>query len=191
MERLTIRNSDGTVSQPTDLRWADALERLAAYEDTGLEPYVIATGAETIQKAFATNLELQIYRELGTHDHLRKLVQAEREGRLVVLPCKNESIYTIEEDYFNCEACEHREKAYFRSNIQRVSCDMDEHCPWFIKEHICSGFQISFDKNGNAVLSPPGEWGYEGLETFSGIDGKWHLTREEAEAALKGDRDEI
>ena len=33
MKRLTIRNSDGTVSQPTDLRWADALERLAQYED--------------------------------------------------------------------------------------------------------------------------------------------------------------
>lgn len=33
MARLTIRNSDGTVSQPTNLRWADALERLAYYED--------------------------------------------------------------------------------------------------------------------------------------------------------------
>ena len=33
MERLTIRNSDGSVSQPTDLRWADALEKLAAFED--------------------------------------------------------------------------------------------------------------------------------------------------------------
>ena len=33
MKRLTIRNSDGTVSQPTNLRWADALDRLAYYED--------------------------------------------------------------------------------------------------------------------------------------------------------------
>lgn len=31
--RLTIRNSDGTVSQPTNLDWAEALEKLAAYED--------------------------------------------------------------------------------------------------------------------------------------------------------------
>lgn len=30
MERLTIRNSDGSVSQPTGLNWAAALERLAA-----------------------------------------------------------------------------------------------------------------------------------------------------------------
>lgn len=38
MGRLTIRNSDGSVSQPTNLNWAAALEKLAAYEDTGLEP---------------------------------------------------------------------------------------------------------------------------------------------------------
>ena len=31
--RLTIRNSDGTVSQPMNLDWAGALEKLAAYED--------------------------------------------------------------------------------------------------------------------------------------------------------------
>ena len=33
MSRLTIRNSDGSVSQPMNLRWADALEKLAHYED--------------------------------------------------------------------------------------------------------------------------------------------------------------
>lgn len=31
--RLTIRNSDGTVSQPMNLNWSAALEKLAAYED--------------------------------------------------------------------------------------------------------------------------------------------------------------
>lgn len=33
MKRLTIRNSNGSVSQPTDLNWAEALEKLADYED--------------------------------------------------------------------------------------------------------------------------------------------------------------
>ena len=33
MKRFTIRNSDGSVSQPTELKWAEALERLADYED--------------------------------------------------------------------------------------------------------------------------------------------------------------
>ena len=38
MKRMTIRNSDWTVSQPTNLNWENVLYRLAAYEDTGLEP---------------------------------------------------------------------------------------------------------------------------------------------------------
>lgn len=38
MERLTIRNSDGGVSQPTDMKWAEALDRLAACEDSGCAP---------------------------------------------------------------------------------------------------------------------------------------------------------
>ena len=38
MERLTIRNSDGTVSQPTSTRVCDVFHRLAEYEDTGLTP---------------------------------------------------------------------------------------------------------------------------------------------------------
>lgn len=38
MKRLTIRNGDGSVSQPTDMKWSEALERLASYEDTGLMP---------------------------------------------------------------------------------------------------------------------------------------------------------
>ena len=38
MGRLTIRNSDGSVSQPINLDWDGALRKLAAYEDTGLTP---------------------------------------------------------------------------------------------------------------------------------------------------------
>lgn len=33
MKRLTIRNSDGSVSQPTNLDWSEALYKLASYED--------------------------------------------------------------------------------------------------------------------------------------------------------------
>ena len=38
MERLTIRNSDGSVSQPTVTTIQAVFKKLAAYEDTGLEP---------------------------------------------------------------------------------------------------------------------------------------------------------
>ena len=66
MERLTIRNSDGSVSQPTDLKWAEALDRLAAYEDA------------------------------GPIDRLLELAEADKDGRLVVLPCKvGDAVYWV------------------------------------------------------------------------------------------------
>ena len=63
--------------------------RLAAYEDTGLEPEEIkelrelctdevAELARTLHKAI----------ESGEVDHLRDLLKAEKEGRMVLLPCK-------------------------------------------------------------------------------------------------------
>ena len=77
--RLTMRNSDGSVSQPLNLNWAAALERLAAYEDTGLEPEVCA-GYKKIEDLFVSNGM--------TFKHITELIQAEKDGRLVVLPCK-------------------------------------------------------------------------------------------------------
>lgn len=41
MKRLTIRNSDGSVSQPTDTTVEAVFYRLATYEDTGLTPQEI------------------------------------------------------------------------------------------------------------------------------------------------------
>lgn len=38
MKRLTIRNSDGTVSKPTATTVEEVFYRLADYEDTGLTP---------------------------------------------------------------------------------------------------------------------------------------------------------
>ena len=38
MKRLTIRNSDSSVSQPTDTTFEKAMYRRADYEDTGLTP---------------------------------------------------------------------------------------------------------------------------------------------------------
>lgn len=52
------------------------IDRLAAYEDTGLEP-------ETISKIRDIVLDIS-----GDLDRLRELAQADREGRCVVLPCK-------------------------------------------------------------------------------------------------------
>jgi len=59
-------------------------DRLAAYEDTGMEPEEVkdlqleVTALKTIEA---------MYDGLGHPDHLRHLVEAEKAGRLVVLPC--------------------------------------------------------------------------------------------------------
>lgn len=86
MERMTIRNSDGSVSQPTDLKWADALERLAAYEDTGLEPEELRKILDSPTGAIAG----EIAEVTGSADVARasEIAKAEAEGRLLVLPCK-------------------------------------------------------------------------------------------------------
>lgn len=89
MERLTIRNSDGSVSQPTWLNWADALERLAAYEDTGLEPCETNEKYATIMAPNRLRLKISLAR-------LCEILQAETEGRCVVLPCKvGDTVYRV------------------------------------------------------------------------------------------------
>ena len=62
-------------------------DRLAAYEDTGLEPKEIITEKEMVEISCALNL-LKKYQRIGTPDRLRELAQADRVGRCVVLPCK-------------------------------------------------------------------------------------------------------
>ena len=57
MERLTIRNGDGSVSQPVDLDWAAALERLAAYEDSKLLPEQVMDMAENAETRLLTYFE--------------------------------------------------------------------------------------------------------------------------------------
>lgn len=73
----------------------DAANRLAAYEDTGLEP------EEVLGKEYAGEVAMSLilsaeYRAIGSVDHLRELVQAEKDGRLVVLPCSIDNpVYVI------------------------------------------------------------------------------------------------
>jgi hypothetical protein len=62
-------------------------ERLAAYEDTGLEP------EEVMPKDKADEIALKLMRladleSLCNYTRLRELAEADKAGRLVVLPCK-------------------------------------------------------------------------------------------------------
>lgn len=93
MERLTIRTSKGAALNVADSyrseaearadlmqRYRIAVERLAAYEDTGLEP-------EDIKRVFDWDAILKLVAQTlrTTPDHLRELIKAEQDGRLVVL----------------------------------------------------------------------------------------------------------
>lgn len=99
MERMTIRNSDGSVSQPTDLKWAEALEKLADYEDSGLTP------AEVHSMFIEWCAMMSVLNSMGSYARLRELAEADKDGRVVNLPCKiGDKLYRV----FAGEIFEHR-----------------------------------------------------------------------------------
>ena len=61
------------------------INRLAAYEDSGLEPQDIISAVDMAKIACALH-ELNAYKDIGPIDHIRDLLQAEQDGRLVELP---------------------------------------------------------------------------------------------------------
>ena len=86
MERLTYWNEEygcWSYHGPS----GEAAKRLAAYEETGLEPEEILSAVDMAKIACALH-ELNAYKELGPIDRLRELKQADDEGRCVVLPFK-------------------------------------------------------------------------------------------------------
>ena len=113
------------------------IDRLAAYEDTGLAPEEISD-AVIAAKLMAKSKIVSCF---GVDaDHVRELVQAEQDGRLEVLPCKvGDTVYQID-----------AERVY-ESEVKWIIFDCDD---------------IAFDERA--------------------IGGSIFLTREEAEAALKG-----
>ena len=57
-----------------------AMMRLAAYEDTGMEPEQCENAKVIIESAFSD--------DTSKAERIRELLKADKEGRLVVLPCK-------------------------------------------------------------------------------------------------------
>lgn len=110
MERLTVKRKDGKFiiansdyARPSDQikKLLLAIDRLAAYEDTGLEPEeVMQTKLALIGKVLAEIKEF----EGVSLDRMIELAQAEKDGRLVVLPCKvGDQVYvTYGEGYKVC-----------------------------------------------------------------------------------------
>lgn len=106
MERLTYRDDEGRA------QWTHALleddsgmagplirDRLAAYEDTGLEP-------GDVKLAFDEYLMRVLFedwkenRQFITTDRLRELAQADREKRIIVIPKDNNELLEKLKDLF-------------------------------------------------------------------------------------------
>lgn len=84
--------------------------RLAEYEDTGLQPEKIVFLKNIVDDAFSDKPEFT--------EHMRELLRAEKDGRLVVLPCRvGDRIYRVVDDCTfpgdcgtkrMCKGCEYR-----------------------------------------------------------------------------------
>lgn len=90
MDRLTIRNSDGAWDVPLRndngvyIPSQEVIDRLAAYEDTGLEPEQCAKYAQAEKEG--RYILLKDPGTAGVHS-LEEIARADIEGRLLVLPC--------------------------------------------------------------------------------------------------------
>nr|DAV91291.1 MAG TPA: hypothetical protein [Caudoviricetes sp.] len=152
-----IYSDEGT---PEKFR-GDDVDRLAAYEDTGLEPCDYSAMAHALEQAERAREDLtEMVRQIGATglDRLRELAQADREGRCVVLPLKpGDTIYTTRWFDKVLETCtDSKGKPFKRERFQHK----------VVKEKF-SPFHLDYTEFGKSVFK----------------------TREEADAALRREQD--
>ncbi len=117
----------------------EILQRLADYEDTGLEPEICAEYKKFEDEAVSKGM---------TFKRIVELMEAEKDGRLVELPCKiGDTVYRL--------------------------CDPKSHK--YVGERIVASVSLC-GNNSWQIMTTTEDW--LGKTVF--------LTREEAEAALKG-----
>lgn len=101
MERLTRRSADGRACFKPHLYGQmnkDVCDRLAAYEETGLEPGEIEQLKGEVFGLRLDKQELEQYRALGPIDRLRELAQTDKDGKI--------KAYIV--DSFYCDICQKR-----------------------------------------------------------------------------------
>lgn len=169
MERTTLRGPDGTAYIKSSVTRREAAHRLAAYEDTGLEPeevkqikkaaahMMFEDVAHFVRYALSNFDELQKHKELGDYNRLRELAQADREERCVVLPVKlHDKRYYVDKEQVRETEVESIHN--WTSGRWKLSTHTDRYFIHWI------GYEVDFDGIGKTVF----------------------LTREEAEVALEG-----
>ena len=155
MERLTYRPKEPYISKlsgdlieaysDADIR--DIINRLAAYEDTRLTPEQCENAKVIIESAFSD--------DTSKAERIRELLKADKDGRLVVLPCKvGQRVFAL--------------------------MDTDKHISECEVKQIGMGNKIGF-----IGREPIGARGREYGVSLNGFGKTVFLTREEAEAALE------
>lgn len=152
------------------------LNRLAAYEDSGLEPEEI----HHLSKAWEENETAIYYSDaIGGVSRLRDLVFAQEDGRLVVLPCNvGDTVYVI-------------------GGRRIVECRIDE---VYLDDAKGVKYLVTFNCNENCDGCPFNDWHQDvtGEYSCSGAEDEAYikesdfgktvfLSHENAEAALKGE----
>ena len=163
MERLTFEGNfcdiaqcrDSACRQSGTCTMKEVWKRLKAYEDSGCEP------EEVLPKDKADEIALKLMRladleSLCSYDHLRELAEADKEGRVLILPCKvGDMLYEV--------------TGRKTISVYKVKAIRVELFSLFIEWDIVEGFvwQYLNDMNANEI----------GKTVF--------LSREEAEKALQ------
>ncbi len=145
-------------------KWEEAAwSRLAAYEDTGWTPEEIEQVINVYGRGQALRTEnalrLEAVKDIST-DRLRELAEADKDGRLVVLPCKvGQRVFAL--------------------------LDTDKHISECEVKRIGMGNKIGF-----IGLEPIGARGREYGVALNGFGKTIFLTLEEAEKALEAMKDD-
>lgn len=102
MERLTFEGNFCEIARckevkcpyDTDCSQKQVCERLKAYEDTGLTPKEVTALGKLFDYALKESKTLT--EQLTLLKHIRKLAEADKDGRCVVLPCKvGDKLYRV------------------------------------------------------------------------------------------------
>lgn len=168
MERLTYRDKDGFPMMKKRGGFKQGgVERLAAYEDTGRTPEEI----KSMQEEHFSGLEMaKLHSALM---ELKKYQKADKDGRIVVLPCKDwlDVVFGDQVLFWGID------KDYVEQPIREISLDDADRVGWY------DGYKTVFlkgtDENGEAWEFYPEE-----------IGKTVFLTREAAEKALEGKQNE-
>lgn len=132
MKRLTYKDAVGNwvvacnrfwnyikLKLPAHLR-GEAIDRLAKYENTGMEPEDILNATDMAKVACALH-ELNRYKELGNLGRLRELVQADREERYMILPrgrySKQDGEKALKHAVFGCQMYDNAVNKYIADAV--------------------------------------------------------------------------